>query len=484
MPSTGGFPLPCSSKSLLTTHTITSTSSSHAFPCKTQLIRFALSIPNPASDASLFTAFRPIGLSFPSLPQFRHAHLAFSSPLAQRRGGSRPSKRGGPPPPSLEEMEAFDDEFGGEYDEEEFDDLEDDDGSVVFPFDKMNKWLENKPRGFGEGKVYDTSTEDQLLEEMRLSGLAQAANLEKLKNAPVKPVSKQDEQKKKANELVPNGVRVRVVNLPKKKNVHRDLSTAFKEVPGLLSINPAVLGNKKTRDPICKGFAFVDFKSEEHATRFIQMFSRQAITFGKIQKQIKYEMMNPRTSESDLEQASTDENTYDSPQLEVHGLREDQCEDSETNDHSLDEEWEHSASDEYDVPDDELNISEWEDISENLDSITITELSHNNDDIEQTTESEFIGESLSSNIERIQALENELLSKGKEGKVPERKLPLRAKGGKVPKKNPAAKRKEVKVPKLDIPGSSKRLKVKERAVFTDVFSKYGLKSAVASKEES
>lgn len=94
-------------------------------------------------------------------------------------------------------MEGFDDEFGGEYDEEEFDDLEDDDGSVVFPFDKMNKWLENKPRGFGEGKVYDTSTEDQLLEEMRLSGLAQAANLEKLKNSPVKPVSKQDEQKKK-----------------------------------------------------------------------------------------------------------------------------------------------------------------------------------------------------------------------------------------------------------------------------------------------
>ena len=186
------------------------------------------------------------------------------------------------------------------------------------------------------------------------------------------------------------------------------------------------------------------------------MFSRQAITFGKIQKQIKCEMMNPRTSESALEQASTDENTYDSPQLEVHGLREDQGEDSETNDHSLDEEWEHSASDEYDIPDDELNMSEWEDISENLDSITITELSHNDDEIEQTTESEFIGESLSSNIERIQALENELLSKGKEGKVPGRKLPLRAKGGKVPKKNPAAKRKEVKVPKLDIPGSSKR----------------------------
>lgn len=74
-----------------------------------------------------------------------------------------------------------------------------------------------------------------------------------------------------ANEPVPNGVRVRVINLPKKKNVHRDLSTAFEGVPGLISINPAVLGKKKTRDPICKGFAFVDFKSEEHATRYIKL---------------------------------------------------------------------------------------------------------------------------------------------------------------------------------------------------------------------
>lgn len=74
------------------------------------------------------------------------------------------------------------------------------------------------------------------------------------------------------NEVVPNGVRVRVVNLPKKKNVHRDLSVAFKGVPGLISINPVVSGNKKTRDPICKGFAFVHFKSQEHATRYIKLW--------------------------------------------------------------------------------------------------------------------------------------------------------------------------------------------------------------------
>lgn len=35
-----------------------------------------------------------------------------------------------------------------------------------------------------------------------------------------------------------------------------------------MNIIPAVSGNKKTKDPICKGFAFVDFKSEEDANRY------------------------------------------------------------------------------------------------------------------------------------------------------------------------------------------------------------------------
>lgn len=63
------------------------------------------------------------------------------------------------------------------------------------------------------------------------------------------------------------GFRVRVTNLPKKKNVHRDLKVAFKEASGVLNIAPAVTGNKKTKDPVCKGFALVDFKSEVDANR-------------------------------------------------------------------------------------------------------------------------------------------------------------------------------------------------------------------------
>lgn len=61
--------------------------------------------------------------------------------------------------------------------------------------------------------------------------------------------------------------RVRLVNLPKKKNIHRDLKLAFKGVPGMLDIAPVVSGNEKTRDPVCKGFAFMDFKSQDDAQR-------------------------------------------------------------------------------------------------------------------------------------------------------------------------------------------------------------------------
>lgn len=64
-----------------------------------------------------------------------------------------------------------------------------------------------------------------------------------------------------------SGICVRLWNLPKKRNIHRDLQTAFKGFRGILHINPAIAGNKKTRDPICKGFAFVDLATEEAATR-------------------------------------------------------------------------------------------------------------------------------------------------------------------------------------------------------------------------
>lgn len=69
--------------------------------------------------------------------------------------------------------------------------------------------------------------------------------------------------------VVPTRGRVRLVNLPKKKNIDRDLKLAFQGIPGITNVVPAVIGNKKTRDPICKGFAFVDFKHEEDAVRCV-----------------------------------------------------------------------------------------------------------------------------------------------------------------------------------------------------------------------
>ncbi|KAL8218938.1 hypothetical protein R6Q57_022311 [Mikania cordata] len=130
-----------------------------------------------------------------------------------------------------------------------------------------------RPRGFGEGKVYDTSLEDKLLQP-------QQGKLSKHKEP----------------EVVQNGIRVRLVNLPKKKNIHRDLRAAFKPFPGIINIIPAVSGNEKTREPVCKGFAFVDFKSEKEANRFVDILSTQPITFGKVQKQIRCEIMKSSSS--------------------------------------------------------------------------------------------------------------------------------------------------------------------------------------------
>lgn len=67
--------------------------------------------------------------------------------------------------------------------------------------------------------------------------------------------------------VVQDGLRVRLVNLPKKMNINKDLRVAFKGVSGIANIVPVVTGNKKTRNPICKGLAYIDFKSKNEAQR-------------------------------------------------------------------------------------------------------------------------------------------------------------------------------------------------------------------------
>lgn len=88
------------------------------------------------------------------------------------------------------EMDNFDeaDDFLEEEEEEEEDFAEDDEDedAEFIPLKNMKKWLENKPRGFGEDKAYDTSIEDKLMEEIEQSRRAQLANINNLKNNPVR----------------------------------------------------------------------------------------------------------------------------------------------------------------------------------------------------------------------------------------------------------------------------------------------------------
>ncbi|XP_021293044.1 uncharacterized protein LOC110423210 [Herrania umbratica] len=405
-------------------------------------------------------------------PLSQQTHLTFLSVFPNkdsnkfRASAFNKGKQGGT---TLYEMDGSDEE-----EEDEFFDFDDGldggdddcDEGMFLPFGKMKKWLENKPRGFGEGKVYDTSIEDKLLEEIEQSRQAQVVNVNNLKNNPVKSGSK------KVAEVVPSGVRVRVVNLPKKKNIHRDLKAAFNGVSGIIDISPAVSGNKKTKDPVCKGFAFVDFKREVDATRFVQNFSGHNIMFGRIQKQIKCEMMNLLCQNPAHEELSDKDSI--TPEVAVPGLGDCPNTDCDMN---------ISCSDlSFDDQDEEFDRVEQGEGRDNLN--VISESGPSNGD-------ERAADSTSSNqLERIRALEQKLLARGKHQGVPkEQKGQKLERIGGIEKK-PLAKGKqqkdpqEQKVQKLNIPGSAKRLKIKEKALLTGVFSKYGLKTALTWKEES
>ncbi|XP_074577054.1 uncharacterized protein LOC141833492 isoform X2 [Curcuma longa] len=165
----------------------------------------------------------------------------------------------------------------------------------TLPFQEMRQWLRSKPPGFGEGKNYDTRLEDELWEEIERSRKTQIENLNKLKNKP-----KMSDDRPKTKEKAPHkdeaepGTCVRIWNLPRKKNIHRDLQQAFRGFPGLVSISPAVIGNEKTREPVCRGFAFVCLASKEAANRFVQAYSRKTLCFGKVEKQIACDVIKAR----------------------------------------------------------------------------------------------------------------------------------------------------------------------------------------------
>ncbi|CAH9086426.1 unnamed protein product [Cuscuta epithymum] len=204
----------------------------------------------------------------------------------------------------LLETKNIDDAYG--FDDYNGDDEDEDEDGEFVPVRNMNDWVDTKPRGFGEGKTYDTSVEEKLMKEIEQSRRAQLVNVNKLKNNPVNPGSKKIQTHQEEASTHP---RVRLINLPKKRNIHRDLNLAFKGFPGIVDIVPLVSGNRKTRDPICKGIALIYFKSEDGAQRFVEAFSGKTIDFGKVQKHIKCETVSGPSSPKNLQLA--DESSHD-----------------------------------------------------------------------------------------------------------------------------------------------------------------------------
>lgn len=132
--------------------------------------------------SSLYTTSLP----FSPISSFTSPRIGVCSELYASTSGQR-RRRGGP---ADEWRSSEDDEEG----EEEGADLD-------LPMGEMRRWFAYKPKGFGEGKVYDTFVEERLLEEIEQSRSAQLANLAKL-NSPTSFAPKSGKAKNNAKGIV------------------------------------------------------------------------------------------------------------------------------------------------------------------------------------------------------------------------------------------------------------------------------------------
>ncbi|KAL2629092.1 hypothetical protein R1flu_013778 [Riccia fluitans] len=182
-----------------------------------------------------------------------------------------------------------------DFDEDDEDEDEDDSDNEDDEFLNMEEWMKKKPVGFGAGKVYDTTLEERLLEEIKRDELAQAAA--KAASKKKKPTSAVKQAKKPVDDVPPEGVEVFVKNLPKKRNVDRDLRAALRSVSGLIHVRPVVSGNDKTREPVCKGLAYLTFTTVDDAEDFVDRYNSESILFGKVEKRIACELAKTNSSQ-------------------------------------------------------------------------------------------------------------------------------------------------------------------------------------------
>ncbi|CAO2045499.1 unnamed protein product [Urochloa humidicola] len=247
--------------------------------------------PTACATATAAAAPAPAAFSRPSpSSRLRCSHLPSAFPRLRKYG-----RRHREP---VAAVPSTDDDDEEDEEEEDYDD--DDDEEMEMAVDE-EEFLATRPKpaGFGEGKTYATDIEEQLLREMGLGGARRGGDA-----ASAKRREGNSSAKGTGADLNDNGVQVRVWNLPKKKNIHKDLKQAFKGFPGLLSIDPAVSANKKTRDPICKGFAYLKLESADAATRFIEIYSRKPVAFGKVEKPISCCIVDGNSSAEPSNEAS------------------------------------------------------------------------------------------------------------------------------------------------------------------------------------
>lgn len=135
----------------------------------------------PTSYTAFYKLLSPCSLDS---AKFHPSHFSFSPVHGLGRIGfpvfalKKPGKGG----VGLGEQSDSDVEFDEFFDEDDADFQDEDEDEMLLPLKNMREWLAARPRGFGEGKEYDTSIEDELLQEIEQSRTAQAANINKLKN--------------------------------------------------------------------------------------------------------------------------------------------------------------------------------------------------------------------------------------------------------------------------------------------------------------